>query len=144
MEEDLRQLGEELVSTSARMVRWVKTDGLTLSLASARILARLSDLGSARISELATAERSSQPTITNHVKRLELAGLVERTADPSDARAWIIRLTERGRLELLEMRAALGVNVAPSLAHLSESDVRALRQGLEVMRRLMGAGKVTR
>lgn len=142
MEEDLRQLGEDLVTTSARIVRWVQTDGLTLSLASARILARLFDRGSARISDLAAAERSSQPTITNHVKRLEAMGLVERTADASDARAWIIRLTEQGHAQLAEMRMALGTNVAPSLAQLSSNDRRALREGIDVMRRLMAADRL--
>ena len=108
MEEDLNQLGEDLVTTAARIVRWVQTDGLTLSLASARILARLYDNGPSRISDLAARERSSQPTITNHVKRLEAAHLVERSSDPSDARAWMIKLTDLGHQQLVEMRTTLG------------------------------------
>lgn len=142
MEEDLNKLGEDLVSTSARIVRWVRTDGLTLSLASARILARLFDSGPSRISDLATRERSSQPTITNHVKRLEAAGLVERSADPSDARAWMIKLTDQGNQQLATMRTALGANVQPHLATLPQRDLKALRQGLDVMRRLMAADRL--
>ncbi|MET1006299.1 MAG: MarR family transcriptional regulator [Propionibacteriaceae bacterium] len=142
MEDDLNQLGEDLVTTSARIVRWVKTDGLTLSLASARILARLFDIGPSRISDLAALERSSQPTITNHVKRLEAAGLVERSADPTDARAWMIRLTDLGDKELAQMRAALGANVQPYLTKLGPRDLKALRQGIEVMRRLMAADRL--
>lgn len=142
MEEDLNQLGEDLVTTSARIVRWVRTDGLTLSLASARILARLFDNGPSRISDLAALERSSQPTITNHVKRLEALELVARSADPSDARAWTITLTQQGERELADMRSALGSNVAPHLAKLGQRDVKALRQGLEVMRRLMTADRL--
>jgi DNA-binding MarR family transcriptional regulator len=141
-EEDLNQLGEDLITTAARIVRWVSTDGLTLSLASARILARLFDIGPARISDLAALERSSQPTITNHVKRLEAAALVERTADPSDARAWMISLTDRGHEQLGHMRKALGANVAPHLKDLSQRDLKALRQGLEIMRRLMAADRL--
>ena len=69
------------------MVRWVpKENGFTISLAAARLLARLHDNGPTRISDLATAERCSQPTITNHVKRLEAARLVDRHVDPRDAR----------------------------------------------------------
>jgi DNA-binding MarR family transcriptional regulator len=142
MEEDLHQLGEDLITTSARVVRWAQTDGFTLSLASARILARLLDNGPSRISDLATRERSSQPTITNHVKRLEAAHLVERSADPSDARAWMIKLTDRGHEELAAMRTALGNNVEPHLAKLSQRDLKALRQGLEAMRRLMTADRL--
>ena len=84
MDDDLHQLGEDLVTTAARVVRWVPTDGFTLSLAATRVLARLLDNGPTRISDLATQERCSQPTITNHVKRLETAGLVARATDPHD------------------------------------------------------------
>jgi DNA-binding MarR family transcriptional regulator len=142
MEEDLNQLGEDLVTTSSRIIRWVSTDGLTLSLASARILARLFDNGPSRISDLAALERSSQPTITNHVKRLEAARLVERRPDPSDARAWMIELTPLGDQELAAMRAALGANVQPYLAKLPHRDLKALRQGIEVMRRLLAADRL--
>jgi DNA-binding MarR family transcriptional regulator len=143
MEEDLNQLGEDLVTTAARIVRWVQTDGLTLSLASARILARLYDNGPSRISDLAAQERSSQPTITNHVKRLEAAHLVERSSDPSDARAWMIKLTDLGYQELIQMRTTLGQNVQPHLAKLPHRDLKALRQGIEVMRRLMSADRLS-
>ena len=142
MEEDLNQLGEDLVTTSARIVRWVRTDGLTLSLSSVRILARLQDNGPSRISDLAALERSSQPTITNHVKRLEAAGLVERSADPSDARAWMIKLTDLGHRQLAQMRRSLGNNLQPHLVELSPRDLKALRQGIEVMRRLMSADRL--
>ena len=96
-EPGLQKLGEDLITTAARMVRWVpKSDDIMLSLAAARILARLNDSGPTRISDLAAAERSSQPTITNHVKRLEALRLVERQTHPGDARAWIISLTADG------------------------------------------------
>jgi DNA-binding MarR family transcriptional regulator len=142
MEEDLNQLGEDLVTTSARIVRWVRTDGFTVSLASARILARLFDNGPSRISELAAMERSSQPTITNHVKRLEAAQLVTRSADVTDARASMIRLTDQGYEELAQMRQLMGTSVQPQLAKLSRGDLLALRAGIEVMRRLMAADRL--
>lgn len=142
MEEDLNQLGEDLVTTSARIVRWVRTDGFTVSLASARILARLFDNGPSRISELAAKERSSQPTITNHVKRLEAAQLVTRSADVTDARASMIRLTDQGHEELAKMRQLMGSSVQPQLAKLSRGDLLALRAGIEVMRRLMAANRL--
>ncbi|GAA3704713.1 hypothetical protein GCM10022204_22730 [Microlunatus aurantiacus] len=137
--EDLHELGEILVSTAAAVVRRVPTDGLEVSLAAARVMARISDNGPCRISDLAIQERSSQPTITNHVKRLEAAGLVERSTDPTDARAWLIDLTERGRQRLVEIRAQLGTNIEPMLEMLSARDRKALRAGLEVMRRMVAA-----
>jgi len=138
MDEDLHALGEDLITTSARVVRWVpKSSTFTLSLAAARILARLSDNGPTRISELAVAERCSQPTITNHVKRLEAAGLVTRTADARDARAWMIDLSPEGREQLRSLRDSLGTGVEPYLARLSRRDLKALREGVDAMRRLM-------
>lgn len=138
MDEDLHALGEDLITTSARVVRWVPKNGtFTLSLAAARILARLNDNGPTRISELAVAERCSQPTITNHIKRMEVSGFVERRSDPRDARAWMIGLTPQGVEELRTLRDALGTGVEPYLAKMSRRDLKALREGVEAMRRLM-------
>ena len=138
MDDDLHTLGEDLITTSARVVRWVpKSNSFTLSLAAARILARLNDNGPTRISELAIAERCSQPTITNHIKRMEVSGLVDRQADPRDARAWMIELTPRGHEELRALRDSLGTGLEPYLAQMTRRDLKALREGVEAMRRLM-------
>lgn len=137
MDIDLHELGEDLVTTSARVVRWAPKAGFALSLSASRILARLADDGPTRIGDLAAQERSSQPTITNHIKRLEAAGLVERRVDARDARAWMIDLTDAGRAELVSMRAHLGTNVEPYLQSLSERELQALREGIEAMRRLI-------
>jgi DNA-binding MarR family transcriptional regulator len=138
MDEDLHALGEDLITTAARVVRWVpKENGFGISLAAARVLARLHDAGPTRISDLALAEKCSQPTITNHVKRLEAAHLVDRTADPRDARAWMIKLTKKGYQQLSLMRASIGTSLEPYLATMSKRDIKALREGVEAMRRLM-------
>jgi DNA-binding MarR family transcriptional regulator len=144
MGQDLHDLGEALISTSARIIRWAPTTDSELSLSAARILARLMDNGPSRISDLAVAEKSSQPTITNHIKRLEAARLVRRTADPTDARAWRIDLTPRGRDRLAQMRAQMGTNVEPYLGQLSEDEQDALRRGIDVMRQLMALPSPTR
>lgn len=137
-DEDLYALGEDLVTTASRIARWVPKQGCDLSLSSLRLLARLIEGGPTRISDLAVAERCSQPTITHQVKRLESLGLVTRTAYPRDARAWMIDLTPRGRDQVLEIRGTLGRNVHPYLSRLSDADIRALREGLVALRRLMG------
>ncbi len=145
MDDDLQALGEELITTAARMVRWAPKDqGFTISLAATRLLARLNDNGPTRISDLAIAERCSQPTITNHIKRLEAAGLVSRQVDAGDARAWIISLTGTGEEQLASMRASIGTSLQPHLAAMSRKDRKALREGIAAMRRLMGAQQVSR
>jgi DNA-binding MarR family transcriptional regulator len=144
MDDDLHALGEDLISTAARMVRWVpKENGFSISLAAARLLARLHDNGPTRISELAVAERCSQPTITNHVKRLEAAQLVDRAADPRDARAWMIKLTKKGNQQLVSMRNSIGTSLEPYLATMSKRDLKALREGVDAMRRLMAVERET-
>jgi DNA-binding MarR family transcriptional regulator len=145
VDDDLHGLGEELITTAARMVRWAPKDhSFTISLAAIRLLARLQDNGPTRISDLAIAERCSQPTITNHIKRLEAAGLVDRQVDPADARAWIISLTDTGEQQLASFRTSLGDSLQPYLAAMSRKDRKALREGIAAMRRLMssqGAGR---
>jgi DNA-binding MarR family transcriptional regulator len=145
MDDDLHALGEDLITTAARVVRWVpKENGFSISLAAARLLARLHDNGPTRISDLALAEKCSQPTITNHVKRLEATHLVERTADPRDARAWMIKLTKKGNQQLSLMRASIGTSLEPYLATMSKRDLKALRDGVGAMQRLMAVKMETR
>jgi DNA-binding MarR family transcriptional regulator len=138
MEPDLAQLSRDLVTTCARMIRWIPTNGLPLSLAAARLLARLEENGPSRVSDLAAKERSSQPTITNHVKRLEASGLVARSADPDDRRAWRIDVTDFGRSQLADARQILARNIRPALAELSNADRTALSRGIAVMHQMMG------
>ena len=142
-DEDLSKVGEDLITTAGRIMRWVpKPSRIRLSLAATRILAGINDNGSCRISDLAAQERSSQPTITNHVKRLESAGFIERSPDADDARAWRIRLTEAGQQELAEMRQAVGASLEPYLARMSQRDRKALHAGVEVMQRLMALDRL--
>lgn len=138
MDEDLLALGEDVVTTAARVVRWLPRDtDFGLSLAAVRLLARIRDHGAVRISDLAVAENCSQPTITNHIKKLEAQRLVTRTSDPTDARAWMIGLSDEGRERLLVMRHSLGTSVLPMISSLSRKDQKALRDGVDAMRRLM-------
>jgi DNA-binding MarR family transcriptional regulator len=137
MPEDLQQLGADLISLAGRVVRWAPNEGFDMSLAAARVMARLLDSGPMRISDLAAREHCSQPTISNHVQRLERAGLVGRSGHSTDGRVSVIRITKAGEAELKNMRQIIGQNLTPALGALSDADREALRAGLEVMRRLM-------
>lgn len=108
-----------------------------MSLAAARTLAKLNDLGPTSISDLAVSERSSQPTISNHVQRLEGLGLIARTRSNSDARVWLISVTESGLHELASMGNRVGENIEPYLAKLTDDECRQMREGLEVIKKLL-------
>ena len=55
----------------------------------------IADEGS-RVTELAELAQVSKPTVVYLVNDLERLGYVERVPDPSDGRAKLVRLTERG------------------------------------------------
>lgn len=133
MADDLSQLGEELIRTCAQVVRWAPAEHAGLSVAATRILSRLNDAGPLRIGDLAIAERSSQPTITNHIKRLESLGLVTRKADTADARASLVSATTDGHAKLSAIRQEIGKYLAPRLGELSGEDQQIIRRALGLL-----------
>lgn len=61
------------------------------------VLVPLFELGEQRIGVLAERSALSKQTMTTLVRDCENAGLVERSRDPADGRAFRIGLTDRGR-----------------------------------------------
>ena len=49
----------------------------------------------------------------------------------------MIKLTKKGNQQLLSMRDSIGTSLEPYLATMSRRDLKALREGIEAMRRLM-------
>lgn len=49
-----------------------------------------------RVSDLAVMLRITRPTMTKQIARLESAGFIARSDDPTDGRAVIVSLTDRG------------------------------------------------
>jgi DNA-binding MarR family transcriptional regulator len=114
MPTDLEEQSSDLVVYAARLVRAVRRrvghpSGI-------RILSLLDELGPQGVTALAEVDRSSQPTVSGAVRQLEEQGLVARTADPTDARRSLVRLTPEGRLRLTAARRENGVAVAERLA----------------------------
>lgn len=69
------------------------------------IMCRLADEGAQRLGLLASAFGLDPSTITRQVQALEKADLVSRRADAADRRAWIVDLTDEGRVVLEHTRA---------------------------------------
>jgi DNA-binding MarR family transcriptional regulator len=61
------------------------------------VLVPLFERDGLRLGELASAARLSKQAMTGLVARCEADGLVERVRDPTDGRAFNVRLTTRGR-----------------------------------------------
>jgi DNA-binding MarR family transcriptional regulator len=110
-----------------------------LSLTAAATLARLQRSGSARLTELASAEGVSQPSMTALIARLADQGLVRRAADPHDGRAVVLTLTPAGGEVLAQRRAERTRQITGPLAGLSDDDVRRIADALPALIRLADA-----
>lgn len=86
-----------------------------------------------RLTELAERARMTKQSVGEVTSDLEQRGYVERVPDPSDGRAKIIRLTERGRAA-----QALGIGLIDELEQewgerFGAERVAALREALETI-----------
>ncbi|AKS33496.1 MarR family winged helix-turn-helix transcriptional regulator [Mycolicibacterium goodii] len=132
------ELGADLLAVVARLNRLATQRArLPLPYAQARLLSTIEDQGEARISDLAMLDHCSQPTMTTQVRRLEDAGLVSRTADPGDARAVLIRITEKGKQTLNQARSDRAAAINPRLERLTAKDRQTLVEAVEVIGRLL-------
>ena len=134
---DLTQLGVDMVVASARVTRMASRDVSALPHAAMRLLGRLDELGPTRISELAKADRCSQPTMSNLVQRQEEQGWVRREADPADSRASLISLTDAGYGELQRARQEAGAAIATRLRQLPAADLTTLEAAVAVMHKIL-------
>ncbi|MEV0679275.1 MarR family transcriptional regulator [Actinosynnema sp. NPDC050436] len=106
-----------------------------ITTAQARILQRVGPNGS-RLAELAEAAQVTRQTAGFLVDQLERGGYVERTPDPTDARARLVRVARRG-LTAMPVAAAVITDVeAEWTAHLGQRRMAALRDGLTRLREI--------
>jgi DNA-binding MarR family transcriptional regulator len=129
---------EELAGCVERLVGWLRRSTAVpgYSVTSRLTLARLQADGPARISDLARLEGVSQPAMTGLVNRLENEGMVTRTADPSDARAALVALTDSGRAFVETRRVERARVLAGRVERLSDADRAAILAALPALDRL--------
>ena len=133
-------LGNDLLRSAARLSRWASRHAsFDVPFAQARLLALLVVLGPSRISTLAAADHSSQPTTTTQIQRLEASGWVTRASDPDDARATVVSLSDEGRAALESVRRARLAVLSPTLDQLDEPALDRVRVAIEVMNELLAA-----
>ncbi|MCV7382581.1 MarR family winged helix-turn-helix transcriptional regulator [Mycolicibacter longobardus] len=131
-------LGADLLSVVSRLNRLAtQRVALPIPTAQARLLSTIEDLDVARISELAAVDHCSQPTMTTQVRRLEDAGLTTRAADPLDARAVLIRITDKGVETMARVRQDRAAALDPELDRLAPADRQTLADAVEVLHRFL-------
>jgi DNA-binding MarR family transcriptional regulator len=109
-DEDLADLGSDLTLYAARLIRRLRRE--QEQPVGMRVLSVLDELGPTGVTRLAAVDQCSQPTISGIVNGLVERGWVRKDADPDDARASLVTLTDAGRTVLAEARRANGSVVA--------------------------------
>jgi DNA-binding MarR family transcriptional regulator len=92
-----------------------------------------------RLGDLAAAEGIAPSTLTRLVTALEDSGYVRRYADPSDARASTLSITQRGHDTLERLRTESTLMLAASLRLLTPAQRAALAEALPVLEQLAEA-----
>src|SRR5262245_22824014 len=89
-------------------------------------------------SELATRERIQRPTATRTLARLEEAGLITRTADPTDRRSTLIATSPAGHALIDTFRQRKDAYLATRLERLAPDDLAALDRAAGILERVLG------
>lgn len=133
-------LGNDLLRSAARLSRWASRNAsFDVPFAQARLLALIDELGPSRVSVLAAADHSSQPTMTTQLHKVEAAGWVRRDGDPDDARASVVSLTGDGHTALAGVRRARLAVLAPALDQLDDTGRDRMCIAVEVINELLSA-----
>ncbi|MGV0740680.1 MarR family transcriptional regulator [Mycobacterium syngnathidarum] len=128
-------VADALIQASALVARYLARG---INLTGSLVLTTLDDNGPARLTALAAAASVSQPAMTQCVGKLEREGLVVRTADPDDARASLIAVTEAGHAQCVEWTASVHSRIEDLLDGLSVHDQETLGLAMRVALPLIG------
>ncbi|MEU6225995.1 MarR family transcriptional regulator [Streptomyces sp. NPDC047042] len=90
-------------ANSGEMARAVHPD---LESSAYGLLVRLEECGRQRATELAAYIGVGKATMSRQLRALEQLGLIAREPDPADGRAWLVHLTDEGRVRFRAVREA--------------------------------------
>ena len=125
---------ETLLVSSNRLIRIAaQATGSRTPSAIWRTLGILDTDGPMRIGELAVASRVTQPGMTRVLATMVEEELVSRIADVEDSRAWLIRITPKGRDALHAWRHQIANALEPWFADLADDEWATLQRAVELM-----------
>ncbi len=107
-----------------------KLRALGLFLGQDILLARVAEVGPASQKTLATSLHLEEATISESIKKLARAGLVERLPHASDRRAYQVVATEKGAKVADKVRKLWAEYEAKAVASLSEEQIDTLKISL--------------
>ncbi len=118
----------------ARLQRIVRQQAMGgLNLAEGSCLAIIDRHGPLSLSDVASRENLSAPTITKIVMRLENQGLIERLSDPTDRRVSLVAVSKKGAALLERVRSSRTAYLHRKLRELGDEDLARLVAALPVL-----------
>ena len=121
----------------ARLQRIVRQQAMGgLNLAEGSCLAIIDRHGPMPLSDVASRENLSAPTVTKIVVRLEHQGLIERLSDPTDRRVSLVAVSKQGAALLERLRSSRTAYLHRKLRALSTEDLHHLLAALPVLENL--------
>ncbi|TAL33886.1 MAG: MarR family transcriptional regulator [Phenylobacterium sp.] len=138
---DIIALAEALRPAVLRLSRRLRQEAQKagLSAQDAMLLGHIRKHPGIGVSGLAEAERTSRPTMSAHVKRLEAAGLVARSDHADDGRRSGLAITTAGTRKLEIIRRERNDWLAARLSRLSAADRETLEAAAPALLRLIDA-----
>ena len=135
------ELASALRLSVMRLARRMRTEraDISLTLSQLAALATLERSGPLTPRELAAAERVRPPSMTRLVASLEAAGLVTRTAHPSDGRQVVLDASPAGVALVGEDRRRRQAWLARQLVDLDAEERAVLVRAAGLLDRLAGA-----
>ena len=125
---------ETMLVSSSRLVRIAaQSTGSSTPSAVWRTLGILDTDGPMRIGELAATSRVTQPGMTRLLATMVEEELVSRIADVEDSRAWLIRITPKGRTALENWRHQIAEALGPWFADLDQGEWAILERAVQLM-----------
>lgn len=140
-QEKSQLLANDLRVALMRLIRQIKRESFgaeqSTSTLQTLLLVSVHEQPGIGVGELAAREKLRGPTISGHIKQMEAADLLRRTAsDPLDRRRVGLYLTEHGKATLEEMRQRRLDWLARELAALSDEERNAIQNAIGPLSRI--------
>lgn len=133
---DRTEIAARLAAAVGRINRRARSDSAALGYGIVSALATVQREGPLRPGDLSRLEVVTKPTMTRILTELEQRGFIEREADPTDGRAFMVSITPAGAAAVEEARSQRTGIVADLIHDLPDADLDAIAGALDALERV--------
>lgn len=133
---DRTEIAARLAGAVGRINRRARSDSASLGYGIISALATIQREGPLRPGDLSRIEVVTKPTMTRILTELEQRGFIEREADPTDGRAFMVSATPEGIAAVEEARSQRTGIVAELIHDLPAADITAIAGALDALERV--------